>query len=74
VIARSEADDAGANLFNDSSAFVAGAHWERTGMAAVEEMNVAVTQPARNITNENLMRLWFIDLNVDDLVPPWAFE
>jgi hypothetical protein len=74
VIAWGEADNAGANLFDDAGAFVTRAHREWTSVAAVEEMNIAVTQPARNITNENLMRLWFIDLNVDDLVPPWAFE
>jgi hypothetical protein len=74
MIARREAGNTRANLFNDSSAFVAGAHRERTGMAAVEEMNIAVTQPARNITNENFMCLWFVDLNVDDLVSTWTFE
>ena len=43
-------------------------------MAAVEVMNIAVTQPARNITNEYFVRFWFVDLKVDDLVTAWAFE
>jgi hypothetical protein len=42
MIARHEADNAGANLFNDSGAFVAGTHWERTGVAAIEVMNIAM--------------------------------
>jgi hypothetical protein len=74
VIARHEADNAGANLFDDARAFVARTHREWTGVAAVEEMNVAVTQAARHIANENLMRFWFVDLNVYDLVTARAFE
>jgi hypothetical protein len=74
VIAGSEASDAGANLFDDAGTFVTSAHREWTSVAAVEEMNIAVAQAARHIANENLMRFWFIDLNVDDLVSAWAFE
>jgi len=74
VIAGSEADDARANLLDNAGAFVPRAHREWTGVAAIEVMNIAVAQSARNITNENLMRFWFVDLNVDDLVTARAFE
>jgi hypothetical protein len=74
MIAGNEADDSRANLFDDSRAFVARAHWERTGMAAVEVMNIAMAQSARNITNENLVSFRFVNLNVNDLVTTWAFE
>jgi hypothetical protein len=74
MIAGNEAGDSRANLFNDSGAFVAGAHWERTGVAAIEVMDIAMAQSARDVTNENLMRFWFVDLNVYDLVTAWAFE
>ena len=74
MIAGSEADDARANLLDNSGAFVPRAHREWTGVAAIEVMNIAVAQSARNITNENLMRFWFVDLNVDDLVTARAFE
>jgi hypothetical protein len=74
MVAGGEAGNARANLLDNAGAFMAGTHWERTGVAAIEVMNIAVAKSARNITNENLMRFWFVDLNVDDLVPTWAFE
>ena len=74
MIARREAGNTRADLFDDAGTFVTSAHRERTSMAAIEVMNIAVAQPARNITNENLMRLWFVDLNVNDLVSTWTFE
>ena len=74
MIAGGEAGNARADLFDDAGTFVPSAHREWTSMAAVEVMNIAVTQPARNITNEYFVRFWFVDLNVYDLVTAWAFE
>ena len=74
MIAGGEAGNARADLFDDAGTFVPSAHREWTSMAAIEVMNIAVAKSACNITNQNLMRLWFVDLNVNDLVSTWAFE
>ena len=74
MIAGGEAGNARADLFDDAGTFVPSAHWERTGVAAIEVMDIAMAQSARDVTNQNLMRLWFVNLNVDDLVTTWTFE
>ena len=69
-----QVDDPGPDLLDDTGALVTGAHRHVAAVAAVEDVDVAVAQPAGDVAHQHLVGLRLVDLDVDDLVAARALE